>query len=798
VDYTLAAGTLTFDPNDTSETIDITIVNDGLVEADETIEVTLSNPANATLGANTVHTYTINDNDAYPAVDFDLVSSSGDESATPASLAVSLSAAYVQTVTVDYAVTGGTATGGGVDYTLAAGTLTFDPNDTSKTVAITIVDDADIEPDETIEVTLSNPTNATLGANTVHTYTILDDDVLTILKVGPGQPYSTVQAAVNDASDGDTIEIYSATYTGNEGNALISPSNLTLRGMGATRPILDAGGLSIQGKAIWVIDGANTTVEFIEFRNCDVVDNNGAAIRQQGPDLTLTDCYIHDNEQGILANAGATSDIVVEYCEFDANGHIGGSAHNLYLNVVASFQLRHCWMHNADTGHEVKSRAEVNYIEYNRISNENGTGSYEVQLCDGGTTYIIGNMIQQGPNTSNSTIIAYADESASNPDQHLYVVNNTIVNERPAGATFVYNGSTTDCLLQNNIFVGPGTILSGPGTQVTNWATSDASLVDQANFDYHLTGSSTGAINMGSDPGLGQGYSLTPVLEYLHPTDYESRPVDAPIDIGAYEYDGPAVPSVAFDLAASSDDESVTPASLSVSLSAASSQTVTVDYAVTGGDATGGGVDYTLAAGTLTFDPNDVSETIDISIVDDGDVESDETIEVTLSNPTGATLGANTVHTYTILDNDSAGEPETLFFDDFESGSFTAGGWTTSGSASVSTRADYNGVYGARLQSTSSITKALSTVGYSDIRVTFWRRAQGLDSGEYLYCEWSDDGGQSWNPLGSTQSTSWYQEDFTCPSGADNNSDFRFRYRLNASSTREYGYIDDVEIIGTP
>ena len=148
--------------------------------------------------------------------------------------------------------------------------------------------------------------------------------------------------------------------------------------------------------------------------------------------------------------------------------------------------------------------------------------------------------------------------------------------------------------------------------------------------------------------------------------------------------------------------------------------------------------------------------------------------------------------------DDTAGEPETLFFDDFESGSFTAGGWTTSGGASVSTRADYNGIYGARLSSTSSIAKALSTVGYSEIHVTFYRRTQGLDSGEYLYCEWSDDGGQSWNPLGSTQSTSWYQEDFTCPSGANDNPDFQFRYRLNASSTREYAYIDDVEILGTP
>jgi hypothetical protein len=177
VDYTLAAGTLTFDPGVTTDSVSIAVVDDGLVESSETVEVTLASPSNATLGANTVHTYTINDNDVYPSVEFDLSNSSGDESVTPANLAVSLSAAYVETVTVDYSITGGTATGGGVDYILAAGTLTFDPGVTTGNVSIGVVNDGLVEADETIEVTLTGPSKATLGVNTVHTYTINDNDV---------------------------------------------------------------------------------------------------------------------------------------------------------------------------------------------------------------------------------------------------------------------------------------------------------------------------------------------------------------------------------------------------------------------------------------------------------------------------------------------------------------------------------------------------------------------------------------------------------------------------------------------
>ena len=93
-------------------------MDDALDEDDETVAVTLSSPTNATLGANTTHTYTIQDNDAAPTVQFTATSSSGEASMAAVNVAFGPSG---KTVTVQYAATGGTATGGGVDYTLAAG-----------------------------------------------------------------------------------------------------------------------------------------------------------------------------------------------------------------------------------------------------------------------------------------------------------------------------------------------------------------------------------------------------------------------------------------------------------------------------------------------------------------------------------------------------------------------------------------------------------------------------------------------------------------------------------------------------
>lgn len=172
-DFTLASGVLTIPAGSTTKDILMTVVNDTLDEDNETVVVTLSAQTNALLGTS-VHTYTIMDNDQ-PSVGFVFSAIFGSESLT-SPMVVTLSAASTYEVKVDYAVTGGTATGGGVDYTLSNGTLTFAPGETTKTLPLSVIDDAVDEPDETIAVSLSNQLNATLGVNASSTYTIFDND----------------------------------------------------------------------------------------------------------------------------------------------------------------------------------------------------------------------------------------------------------------------------------------------------------------------------------------------------------------------------------------------------------------------------------------------------------------------------------------------------------------------------------------------------------------------------------------------------------------------------------------------
>ena len=113
-------------------------------------------------------------------------------------------------------------------------------------------------------------------------------------------------------------------------------------------------------------------------------------------------------------------------------------------------------------------------------------------------------------------------------------------------------------------------------------------------------------------------------------------------------------PSITFSDSTSSQSEDITQVTIPVTLSKTSSSTVTVDYAVTS-TATGGGVDYTLSSGTLTFSAGTTSQNISFTIVDDGEEENTETITINLSSPTSSIFVTSTIstHTFSINDNDT-------------------------------------------------------------------------------------------------------------------------------------------------
>lgn len=127
--------------------------------------------------------------DAAPStVLFDQVSNSVIENGGSALITITRAGNTSSTVMVDYATSDGTAIAGS-DYTSASGTLTFLSGETSKTFSVAIINDALDEPDETINLTLSNPTSGTtLGTPFAAVLTIVDDDA----PVAANDSYSTI------------------------------------------------------------------------------------------------------------------------------------------------------------------------------------------------------------------------------------------------------------------------------------------------------------------------------------------------------------------------------------------------------------------------------------------------------------------------------------------------------------------------------------------------------------------------------------------------------------------------------
>jgi hypothetical protein len=168
--YKATSGVLVFNPGQTSVTFTVPVIHDNQVTGPLTVDLALSSPTGGILGPQTTEVLTINDDDHPGALAFAGPTLTVSTAAGNGTVTVVRSGGSGGTVSVAYATSGGTAVPG-TDYTPVSGMLTFQPGQTSKTIAIPILTGAGTG--VTFNLSLSSPSGgASLGSPAALTVTL--------------------------------------------------------------------------------------------------------------------------------------------------------------------------------------------------------------------------------------------------------------------------------------------------------------------------------------------------------------------------------------------------------------------------------------------------------------------------------------------------------------------------------------------------------------------------------------------------------------------------------------------------
>ncbi len=355
-----------------------------------------------------------------------------------------------------------------------------------------------------------------------------------VLQVGPRRAVKSLAAAARQARDGTLIEVDAGDYIGDV--AVWTQHDLTLRAVGGRATVV-AAGAQVQGKGLFVTTGQRMRIEGLDFVGATVPDRNGAGIRLEAGTLTLVDCGFRDNENGLLTASGDSIELDIIDCDFGTIAPREGKTHNLYVGAIKRLAVTGSYFHHGLLGHLLKSRAALNHILYNRLSDEiGGRASYELEFPNGGVAVVMGNLIAQSSTTENPHVISFGAEGASWPQQALYLVNNTLVDQKPSGGIWLrVTPPQTEVMLANNLLVGaPKLAAEGHWTRRANFSADWDELVRAARDDYRLKPGSSLRGKAARDLGQGGGLALVPQREYRHPRGSLalSGPVQSP---GAFQ-----------------------------------------------------------------------------------------------------------------------------------------------------------------------------------------------------------------------------------------------------------------------
>ncbi len=613
-DYVATSGTLTFAPGQTSQPVSVIVAGDISFESSETFNVNLSNPANAALG-DAQGVGTIVDNDGPPTISVnDVTVLEGNAGTKTAVFTISLANTSSQNVTVNYATEDSNAIAGS-DYVAASGTATITAGQSSTSIAVTINGDITFEGDEFFFFNLSNATNATITDNR-GTGAINNDDPIPSVSINDvsvtegnaGTTNAAFTVSLSNPSSGTiSVDYQTANSSATAGSDFVAATATVFFSPGqTTRPV----NITVNGDNVF---------EQNEIFNVNLIGTTGATITDtQGLGTINND----DSQPAISINNVSVTE-----------GNSG--------TTTATFTVS---LSNASS--------EVVSTSYT-TANDTATAGSDYVLNAGSISFVPGE-------TSKSLSVTVSGDTTFEANETFNVnlsnpVNATIADNQGVGT--INNDDSQPSISINNVLLNEGNsgtsssaftvTLSNASSQTitVNFSTADASATSGSDY-VAASGSLT----------FSPGGSLTQLINVTVNGDTTFEPnetfnvnlsgaVNATIadnqGAGTINNDD-TQPSISIDdVFVNEGNTATSTASFTVSLTNASSQTITVNFATANNTATAG-VHYVAANGTVTFTPGQTSQPVNITINGNLLTETPSvTFHVNLSTPTNATISDN-------------------------------------------------------------------------------------------------------------------------------------------------------------
>jgi len=538
----------------------------------------------------------------------------GNAGTSTANFTVTLSPSSTQTVTVQYATAGNTALSPS-DFAAASGTVTFTPGQTSQPVSVTINGDTSFEPNETFNVNLSNAVNATI-ADTQGAGTINNDDTQPAISIADTavtegnsgtvtaaftvslSNTSTQTVTVNYATANDTATSTSD-YVATSGTATITAGQLS-----TTINVTVNGDTTFEGNEFFLVNLTSPTNATISDNQATGIINNDDA--QPTISLAINDVTLNEGQTGTtdydfivtLSNPSAQT-VTVNAATADNSATTADSDYTGVASTLLTFAPTATTQHfhvlvNGDTK-----------LEPNETFNVNLSGATNATIAD-----------NQGVGT------------ITNDDaQPTISINDVTHNEGNAGTTD-YDFTVS---------------LSNASSQAitVNAVTADSSALTS---DSDYTGVASTVLTFNANTTTQHFHVLVNGDTKLEPAESFfvnlSSPAGATIadnqGAGAITNDD-TQPTISINDVSVDEGTGTTNAGFTVSLSNASSQTITVNYATANGSATSGN-EYVATNGTVTFAPGQLTQPINVTVNGDLINEDSVTFNVNLTVPTNATI----------------------------------------------------------------------------------------------------------------------------------------------------------------